>query len=56
MANIKQQADNCLALFKANPISTIQSGINALDTPVINELCSRFNCSKSDLAAKIALQ
>lgn len=56
MANVKQQADNCLALFKGNPISTIESGIKVLDTSIINELCSRFNCSKSDLAAKIALQ
>ena len=56
MANVKQQADNCLALFKGNSISTIERGIKALSTPVINELCSRFNCSKSDLAVKIALQ
>ena len=56
MTNVKQQADNCLALFKGNPISTIERGIKVLGTPVINELCSRFNCSKTDLAAKIALQ
>ena len=56
MTNVKQQANNCLALFKGNPISTIERGIKALDTSVIDELCSRFNCSKSDLAAKIALQ
>ena len=56
MTNVKQQADNCLALFKGNPISTIERGIKVLGTPVINELCSRFNCGKSDLAAKIALQ
>ena len=56
MAKVKQQADNCLALFRGNSISTIERGIKALGTPVINELCSRFNCSKSDLAAKIALQ
>lgn len=56
MTNVKQQADNCLTLFKGNPISTIEIGIKALGTPIINELCSRFNCSKSELAAKIALQ
>ena len=56
MANVKQQADNCLALFRGNSISTIERGIKALGTPVINELCLRFNCSKSALAAKIALQ
>ena len=56
MTNVKQQSDNCLALFKGNPISTIERGIKALGTPVINELCSRFNCSKSDNKKKIALQ
>ena len=56
MTNVKQQADNCLALFKGNPISSIERGIKALGTPVINELCLRLNCSKSDRAAKIALQ
>ena len=56
MTNVKQQADNCLALFKGNPISTIERGIKVLGTPVINELCSRFNCSKSEPDETKALQ
>lgn len=54
MVNVKQQADNCLALFKGNPINYIEKGVKALSSPVRKELCSRFNCSVSELAAKIA--
>lgn len=54
MANVKQQADNCLDLFRGNPQSTIQRAINSLSSGVVNELCSRFNCTKDNLAQEIA--
>ena len=54
MANVKQQADNCLALFKGNSVSTIERAINNLGASVVDELCSRFNCSKDQLTSKIS--
>ena len=53
MANVKQQAENCIALFKGNSISTIKRGLKALSPAVRQELCSKFNCSESELANKM---
>ena len=53
MANVKQQAENCIALFKGNSISTIKRGLKVLSTAVRQELCSKFNCSESELANKM---
>lgn len=54
MANVKQQADNCLALFKGSPVGTIERAISNLGSSVVEELCSRFNCSKDQLTLKIS--
>lgn len=54
MANIKQQADNCMALFKGNAVSTIERALRNLGPAVKKELCSRLNCSEADLASRIA--
>ena len=53
MANVKQQAENCIALFKGNSISTIERSLKTLSTAVRQELCSKFNCSESELASKM---
>ena len=53
MANVKQQAENCITLFKGNSISTIKRGLKALSPAVRQELCSKFNCSESELANKM---
>lgn len=54
MTNVKQQADNCLMLFKGNAIGTIERALKNLNTPVKKELCSRFNCNEAELASRIA--
>lgn len=53
MANVKLQAENCIALFKGNSISTIERGLKRLSPAVRQELCSIFNCSEVDLANKM---
>ena len=53
MANIKQQAENCITLFKGNSISIIKRGLKALSPAVRQELCSKFNCSELELANKM---
>ena len=53
MANVKQQAENCIALFNGNSISTIERGLKALSLAVRQELYSKFNCSESELASKM---
>lgn len=53
MANVKQQAENCITIFKGNSISTIERGLKALSSDVRQELCYKFNCSESELASKM---
>ena len=53
MTNVKQQAENCIVLFKGNSISTIERGLTALSPAVRQELCSKFNCSESELTSKM---
>ena len=53
MTNLKQQAENCSALVKFKFRSTIERGLKALSTAVRQELCSKFNCSESELASKM---
>ena len=53
MANVKQQAENCIALFKGNSISTIKRSLKALSPSVRQELCSKFNCFESELTSKM---
>ena len=53
MANVRRQAEKCIALFKGNSISTIECGLKALSSAVRKELCSKFNCSESELASKM---
>ena len=53
MANVKQQAENCITLFKGNHIDIIEYGLQQLSPAVRKELCSKFNCSESELASKM---
>ena len=53
MANVKQQVENCIVLFNGNSISTIERGLKVLSPAIRQELCSKFNCSESELASKM---
>lgn len=54
MANVKQQAENCIALFKGADIHIIESSLKILNPVIVKELCSKFNCSESELANKLS--
>lgn len=52
--DVKQQADNCMALFKGNNVSTIERALRNLGTAVKKEPCSRLNCNEAGLASRLA--
>lgn len=54
MATVKRQVEQCIALFKGADIHIIESSLKILNPVIVKELCSKFNCSESELANKLS--
>lgn len=49
MANLNQQAMNCIELFRGNPASMIQRAIKMQNPNVVSEICKILNCTKEQI-------